>query len=108
METGLIALDDIADTIICEVSYLSLTEDASANQTSQGLYLFEPSDGTGICHLWWQTIPIFSSSIPVCFASSARLTPSSESPMIVARSRFVARRRLAGARADTHSILRVS
>lgn len=40
METGLIALDDIADTIICEVSYLSLTEDASANQTSQGyIYL---------------------------------------------------------------------
>jgi len=42
METGLIALDDIADTIICEVSYLSLTEDASANQTSQGYIYLSP------------------------------------------------------------------
>jgi len=36
METRLIALDDIADTIICEVACLGLTEDASGNQTSQG------------------------------------------------------------------------
>jgi len=35
METRLIALDDVADTIICEVVYLSFTEDASGNQTSQ-------------------------------------------------------------------------
>lgn len=38
MEARLVALDDIAHAIICEVAFLRLTKDASGNQTSQGYF----------------------------------------------------------------------
>ena len=106
MEARLVALDDIAHAIICEVAFLRLTKDASGNQTSQGYFL-------GVKWSWEllflvANIPIFSSSIPVFSTSSARLTPFSESPMTVAKSRSAARRRLADTREDAHSTLMAS